>query len=112
MSNAEFETVGGLDVSFIKRTAQCGAVIVENHTSENIEFKGCIIIACYNETGCLKEVVISKPIDETIEAYEGFASSEVALLEDVQIGDMISVFLFDSLETLKPLKKQIVEYLY
>lgn len=112
LSNAEFETAGGLDVSFVKRTAQCGAVIVENHTAENIEFKGCIIIACYNETGCLKEVVISKTIDETIEAYEGFASSEVTLLEDVQIGDMISVFLFDSLETLKPLKKQIVEYLY
>ena len=112
MSEAEFEFADGLDVSFIKRTPRSAAVIVENHTNESINFSGTVIIVCYDSSGVMREAVISAPLNEKLEANEGFASIEVKLKNDVQSGDRITVFLLNSLDRLEPLKKQLVEYIY
>lgn len=110
LSEAEFETVGGLDVSFIKRDADSAAVVVENHTDDDIVFKGVIIIARYSDSGNLEEVVYAVPISETVVKQEGFVSRNVKL-NSAESGDKVSVFLFESTNSLKPLKDKLNEYI-
>ena len=110
LSDAEFETVGGLDVSFIKRSADNAAVVVENHTENDIVFKGVIIIARYNSSGVLEKIVTAEPISETVTACEGFVSRNVKL-DSVKSGDRIMVFLLETLDRLNPLKKGLDEYI-
>lgn len=110
LSGAEFEKVGDLDVEFIKRDAQSGALVLQNHTDKAIAFEGVMIAARYNSDGTLLETVVTEPVNRTLEAYEGFASREAGFTE-FKSGDRISVYLFNSLTELTPLEKKLDEYI-